>query len=272
MIAAYESIPYMTTYRVAIAKAVLQGMLGLLAWAGGGMALAWGPEGHQVIASLAEPLLTPAARREVDRLLALEPGATLASVSNWADESRSEETAAWHYVNFPRNTCVYDAPRDCPDGNCVVEVIAQQAAVLQADVSDARRLMALKYLVHLVGDVHQPLHAGYRDDRGGNRYQLQVFMQGSNLHALWDSGLIYALHENVATLTARLSRTWAPVGEPTWTAAQAAQESCRIVAMPGFYPEHRLGSDYIRRFTPVAEERLQRAGARLAELLNRLWR
>lgn len=262
----------MTTYRNAFATAALQGGLGLFVWAGGGVALAWGPEGHQVIAHLAESQLTPAARLQVDRLLALEPGATLASVANWADESRSVETAAWHYVNFPRNTCVYDAPRDCPDGNCLVGAIARQVAVLQADVSDAHRLTALKYLVHLVGDVHQPLHAGCRDDRGGNTYQLQVFMRGSNLHALWDSGLIYALHEDTETLTARLSRTLPPVADTTWTAAQAARESCRIVRTPGFYPERRVGGDNIQRFTPVMEQRLQRAGSRLAGLLNRLWK
>lgn len=261
----------MTTYRGATAAA-LQGLLGLLMWAGSSMALAWGPEGHRVIASLAEQQLTPAARKEVGRLLALEPGATLASVANWADEYRSTETAAWHYVNFPRNACVYDAPRDCPDGACVVEAIAQQTAVLQTDMSDVHRLTALKYLVHLVGDVHQPLHAGYRGDRGGNTYQLQAFMRGSNLHAFWDSGLIYALHEEVATLTTRLSRQLPPVADTTWTAAQAAQESCRIVGTPGFYPARQVGGDYIKRFTPVAEQRLLRAGSRLAGLLNRVWK
>lgn len=261
----------MTTYR-RITTATLHGLLGLLVWAGYGMALAWGPEGHKIIASLAEQQLTPVARKEVERLLALEPGATLVSVANWADEYRSAETAAWHYVNFPRNVCVYEALRDCRDGACVVEAIAQQTAVLQTDPSDMNRLIALKYLVHLVGDVHQPLHAGYRDDRGGNTYQLQVFMRGSNLHAFWDSGLIYALHEDVSTLSNRLSRRLPPVADTVWTAEQAAQESCRIVGMPGFYPERRVGGDYIRRFTPVVEQRLLRAGSRLAGLLNRLWK
>lgn len=261
----------MTLYRQAAAVA-LQGVLGLLVWAGSGVALAWGPQGHRIIASLAEQQLTPAARKEVARLLAAEPGATLASVANWADEYRSAETAAWHYVNFPRHVCVYSAHRDCPDGACVVEAIAQQTAVLQADTSDASRLAALKYLVHLVGDVHQPLHAGYRDDRGANTYQLQVFMRGSNLHAFWDSGLLYALNEDVAALTARLSSQLPPVADTQWTAAEAAQESCRIVGMSGFYPPRRVGVDYIRRFTPVVEQRLVQAGSRLAGLLNRIWK
>ena len=78
--------------------------------------MAWGKEGHQVVASLAETQLTAKAHAEVDRLLALEPGTTLQSISTWADEHRNPATGPWHYVNFPRNTCTYDAGRDCPDG------------------------------------------------------------------------------------------------------------------------------------------------------------
>ena len=132
--------------------------------------LAWGTQGHQVIALLAEQQLSSQARLEVTRLLALEPGETLASISTWADEQRSPQTAARHYVNFPRDSCSYDANRDCPDGKCVVEAINRQAQILQSTTADEKRLTALKYLVHLVGDVHQPLHAGYQDDKGGNTY------------------------------------------------------------------------------------------------------
>jgi len=122
-----------------------------------------------LIAAEAQQLLTPAARAEVDRLLALEPGATLASISTWADETRSPGTASWHYVNFPRDAgCAYEAPRDCPGDACVVGAIARQEAVLTSTAADAEKLVALKYLVHFVGDVHQPLHAGYADDKGGN--------------------------------------------------------------------------------------------------------
>ena len=161
-------------------------------------AQAWGSQGHQVIAGLALSQLTPKARAEVDKLLALEPGKTLVSLSTWADEHRSPATARWHYVNFPRDSCSYLPQRDCPDGQCVVAAIDRQTEVLKSDAPPEKRLNALKYLVHLVGDVHQPLHAGYLDDKGGNTYQLQAFMRGSNLHAFWDSGLIKNLGEDVA--------------------------------------------------------------------------
>ena len=128
---------------------------------------AWGRLGHQVIATLAEQQLTSAARNQVQRLLALELGSTLASVSTWADEHRNPTTARWHYVNFPRGDCVYVAERDCPDGNCVVPAIQSQVETLKSDASDAKKLIALKYLVHFVGDVHQPLHAGYAPANAG---------------------------------------------------------------------------------------------------------
>jgi hypothetical protein len=229
-------------------------------------ALAWGTEGHQVIALIAEKELTPAAREEVDRLLALEPGATMASISTWADEHRTPQTAAWHYVNFPRGDCNYEPERDCPDGRCVVDAIERQAKILGSNAPDEQRLKALKYLVHFVGDVHQPLHGGHQDDKGGNTYQLQSFMRGSNLHAVWDSGLIKNLNENAETIASRLAK--GPQAEK-WTPVQAAEESCQIVATPGFYPGRLVGGDYADQFTPTMEGRLGLAGKRLAELMNR---
>jgi hypothetical protein len=231
----------------------------------------WGSQGHQIIATIAQSQLTSTARKEVERLLALEPGATLESVSTWADEHRNPATAAWHYVNMPRGNCVYESQRDCPDGRCVVEAIQKQTDVLQSSASDDKKLLALKYLVHFVGDVHQPLHAGYADDRGGNTYQLQAFMRGSNLHAFWDTGLIRNLNEEVDVVAKRLGTTSTSYQSSNpWSAAQAAQESCEIVGKDGFYPERLVGVDYIRKYTPVMESRLKVSGERLAELLNRL--
>ena len=207
-------------------------------------ARAWGTQGHQVIASLAQVQLTAKAKAEIDKLLALEPGETLASISTWADEHRSPTTAAWHYINFPKNSCTYDAARDCPDGNCVVAAIDRQLAVLTSNAPDEKRLTALKYVVHLVADIHQPLHAGYAEDRGGNQYQLQAFMRGSNLHALWDVGLIKNLDMTTEALTAKLLAK--PVSSGTFNAASIAEESCRIVGTSG-----RSGSVCLNNFPRV---------------------
>jgi len=146
---------------------------------------AWGSEGHRLIAEVAESQLTATARAEVNRLLALEPGSTLGSISTWADEHRSPATAALHYVNFPRGGgCRYEPGQNCVNGACVVGAIERQTAVLASNAPDEARLKALKHVVHFVADVHQPLHAGFADDAGGNTYQLQAFRRGTNLHAL----------------------------------------------------------------------------------------
>ena len=235
-------------------------------------ALAWGEQGHQVIANLAAAQLTAKARAEVDRLLALEPGETLQSISTWADEHRTAATSAWHYGNFPRDNCTYHAARDCPDGNCVVGAIGEQVRVLASDAADETRLEALKYVVHFVADVHQPLHAGYLDDKGGNGYQLLAFGNGSNLHELWDSGLINRLDEGTQPLTQRLlaGASYAPATDLDM--AHAAEESCRIVSTADFYPPRVVDQDYAQRYTPVLEQRLTVAAARLAGLLNGLFR
>ena len=231
-------------------------------------AMAWGTQGHQVVTNLAQAQLTTKSKAEIDKLLALERGETLASISTWADEHRNPTTAAWHYVNFPKKTCTYDASRDCPDGNCVVGAINRQLHVLASNAPAERHLTALKYLVHLVADVHQPLHAGYAEDRGGNTYQLQAFMRGSNLHALWDVGLLQNMKQDTAALSARLGVTPTPSKPGELNVVSFAEESCRIVGTPGFYPDRKVDVAYIEQFTPIMEQRLAIAGARLAGLLN----
>ena len=236
------------------------------------VAYAWGTQGHQVIALIAQSRLTLQARAEVDRLLALEPGETLASVATWADEHRDQSTASLHFVNFPRNSCRYDELRDCPEGLCVVAAINKEMEVLRSTAPDDRRLTALKYLVHFVGDVHQPLHAGYLDDKGGNMYQLQAFMKGSNLHAVWDTGLIKNLNEEPEPMAARLQGLRSTFSVTDLDPVTAAQESCMIVSMPGFYPNRLVELPYIEKYTPVMERRLVAAGARLAGILNSVFK
>jgi hypothetical protein len=131
----------------------------------------------------------------------------------------------------------------------------------------------LKFVVHFVGDIHQPLHAGSRDDKGGNTFQVQFNGKGSNLHRLWDSGMLYtrgldwkAYAQQLDSTPVNLPAPIAPLDNPY---AQWAEESCRITTEPGFYPSgHVLGADYVHAELPVAEQRLREAGRRLAEVLN----
>jgi hypothetical protein len=229
---------------------------------------AWGAEGHRLIGELAESQLTPAARAEVSRLLALEPGASLSSIATWADEIRSRETAPWHYVNPPPGNCSYERARDCEDGQCAVDALIAQVAILQSRDKDEQRLIALKWVVHLVGDVHQPLHAGFKGDKGGNLYQLQAFGRGTNLHSLWDGVLI---RNRVGGVDALRAATMTPgIAPAALPQAEAwAVESCKIVVTPGFYPDGRfIDPAYVDRWDPVLVARLKVAAQRLAATLN----
>lgn len=246
-------------FRAAVAAALL---------ATGPASLAFGGVGHRLIAELAEARLTPAARAEATRLLAQEPGATLMSVSTWADENRTLGTAAWHYLNFPRGEpCRYQPARLCIEGNCVVGALETQLAVLASAASDAERLTALKYVVHLVADVHQPLHAGFFDDRGGNSYQLQAYDRGTNLHALWDTGMAVNWPGGEEAFKGAVKA--APAPSEQGTPVLWAEESCRIVAQDGFYPENRtLEPAYPQRWGATLVQRMQGASQRLAGVLN----
>ena len=229
---------------------------------------AWGIEGHQIVAEAAQKLLTASARAEVDRLLALELGATLASVSTWADKFRSPSTAPWHFVNLPRDSnCTYDPDRSCVQGACVVGAIERQAEVLASRAADEDRLKALKYVVHFVADVHQPLHAGFADDRGGNSFQLQAFGRGTNLHALWDSALLQQWPGGFTALRAAVEADNTADSNPS--PGRWAEASCRVVTTEGFYPDgHKLDDEYARRWGATLVQQLAAAARRLAMVLN----
>ncbi len=232
---------------------------------------AWGATGHQVIGALAEKQLGAKARVQVQRLLDLEPGSTLASISTWADEHKNPATARWHFVNFPRTSCSYEKARDCPDGNCLLGAIDRQLDILKSQAPEQAKLLALKYLVHLIGDLHQPLHLGYLDDKGGNLYQVQAYKKGSNLHSLWDSGLIKFISDDPQVWLDKLSTKPLPARVNLIDPVRVAEESCRIVATPGFYPDRKVEMTYVERWTPVMEQQLILAGKRLARILNGLW-
>lgn len=230
---------------------------------------AFGVEGHAVVALIADGLLTPATRIRVDRILALEPGATLVSVSSWADQSRVRSNARWHFVNMPRDSdCDYVPARDCPGDDCVVAAFDNQLKRLEA-ATGTEQLEALKFVVHFVGDLHQPLHVAYADDKGGNTYQLQAFERGTNLHSLWDSGLLRHVDRNAASVASKLISTPLPPGSTIDSPARWARESCLIVHRSDFYPTNRtLDDDYVTTFAPVLMDRLYLAGVRLAATLN----
>lgn len=247
-------------------------------------AQAWGPLGHSIVAALAQKHLSPAAEAEVEHLLAADHTTRLADIASWPDQIQDDpamatlwqQTRKLHYINFRGGpACDYVPQRDCRDGECVVDGLAHYVAILgDKSQPDAVRLQALKFVVHFVGDEHQPLHDGYRDDLGGNRYQLQFEGNGTNLHRVWDSGMLKTRGLDWQAYAQKLDAE-GPVALPPNDApldnpyAQWAEESCRITAQPGFYPDsHKIGQAYVDAELPVAETQLRIAGRRLAEVLN----
>ena len=241
------------------------------------LACAWGPSGHRIVAQLAAQRLSPTAHAQVQRLLASTGDHSLVDVATWADELRDDPsqrmlaraTAPLHFVNFTSSACRYDPPRDCPGGRCVVGAIESYARVLgDRSRPDWERAVALRFVTHFVADAHQPLHAGYRRDRGGNRYQVQWDGRGTNLHAIWDTPVLASRHLGWRAQASELARTPLPVARGT--PAQWAEESCRMTRDDGIYPRgHRLDAAYLVRMRPLAEGRVREAAARLADLLNR---
>jgi len=266
---------------------------------GGGQARAWGPEGHAIVAEIAEARLSGPASAQVAQLLNQEQHQHLDEVSSWADDYREShpETAPWHFVDIPLSATGFDANRDCAEGNCVVAQIQKFAAVLgDKNAVPADRLTALKFVAHFVGDIHQPLHAEDHDDKGGNSIHLTYFSKSTNLHAVWDGGIIeqalgvtlgpnfapnLAATQQVATvlggnISANQAGDWAPAGLTSQldiVAAQWANEAHALAQMayrnlPSSPRPEAWDRKYQVEAWPVVEDQLTRAGVRLAELLN----
>lgn len=264
--------------------AVVGLLVGALLGAMPGASWAWGRLGHRAAGRVAESRLTPRARAAVRELL--DPGESLADASTWADEHARgiRGSAAWHYVNVPISEPHYNAGF-CGRGGCVVEKIAEFRRVLaDPNAPRARRRQALRFLVHLVQDLHQPLHVGDDNDRGGNELQLHLGRrETTNLHQVWDSGLFrwhyreHAEDELVRDASARAdrpeARAWTDGRVEDWAdeslaLARRAYQNPRTGRMLRRGDE--IGLDYVDANGPKAVERIAQSGVRLAAILNEI--
>ena len=242
-----------------------------------------GRNGHRVVARLAEVRLSDRAAAGVKDLLG---DATLVDVANWADEVRRArgETAPWHYVDIPIEADGFDAERDGRGGDNVIDAIDRFRKVL-ADPSAPRndRVEALKFLAHLVGDLHQPLHCCERDhDRGGNGRL--VFWPGRagavSLHGVWDTYLVNEAMRDAGELTVyagALNARISPEQAAAWSAGTAtawANEAHQVAVEHAYAditvdgPPPLITDEYVKANTVVVEQQLQRAGVRLASVLD----
>jgi hypothetical protein len=253
-----------------------------MGWVLASPAWGWGVAGHEVVAALAAQQLTPRAAAEVATLLGGPARAALIADANWADEIRDQrpETGRWHYVNIPVSAAGYDARRDCPVNACIIAQIDRQLALLRnRRASRAARAEALRFVIHFVADIHQPLHAADNGDRGGNDIHVRIRGAGidASMHQLWDTRLVEASGPDPVALAARIAREVPPATWRSWqsgTPAAWANEALGVAqsdiyAVTSGRRRLRLDRAYFVHEAPVARLQLARAGARLAWLLNR---
>lgn len=235
---------------------------------------AWGPTGHRTVGEIAEHHLSRKARKAVHRILGDE---RLAMASTWMDDVRSDRaydaTHDWHWVTIP-DSSTYAASAKNPHGD-VVEAIGRVQAMLRSDtVPLERQRIYLRMLIHLVGDLHQPLHVGRGDDKGGNDFQVQWMKKGSNLHRVWDSEMIDLDGLSYTELAASLDH---PTLEQcrTWRQGSVAQWAEEAMALrPRIYAVQRgddLGYAYKYQNWPTVQEQLLKGGMRLAAILNAIY-
>ena len=249
---------------------------------------AFGYDGHRVVCAIAWDGLKPTTRKKVAAIIGRSvPGKTgrAAFVESclWADEVGllRPETKPPHYVNVPRDATAIDLARDCPpETSCVIRAIPDQEQALRtAKTPDARR-DALRFLAHYVGDIHQPLHTGYVDDRGGNAIKGVFMGKASNLHGLWDYGLMEATREPWAKMVRRLENTITRSNRRSWTVTgprEWADESFIAARSPqALYTlaskDFTFDMTYATANLPTIEERLKMAGVRLTQALERALR
>ncbi len=249
--------------------------------------LAWGPEGHRIVAHIAGSELTSKARAGVAALLGGDATAEMMRVSTWADEIRHDrpDTAPWHYVNIPVGSSGYNAARDCPQDDCVVGQIERDIRIV-GDRSLAKpiRAEALRFLIHFVGDVHQPLHAADNRDRGGNTVRVVLNGERTNLHAVWDHDVVEALGADPAAVARRLEQNITPAKQRRWAGGTPADwvNGSFAIASQEIYGRLRgrggaqrpivLLANYAIAESPIAARQLEKAGVRLAWVLNRVFR
>lgn len=235
---------------------------------------AWGQTGHRVVGLIAERHLTKKAKKNLEKVLKDE---TLAEVSNYMDFIKSnhdfDHMSPWHYATIPDNKTYAEA--GTPEEGDVIVTIERLIAELKAKkFKEQDELFAIKCLVHLIGDIHQPLHVGNGEDKGGNDVKLEYFWEESNLHRVWDSGMIdekqYSYTEYVEWIdhaTADQITKWQSDKLMDW-----AQESKE--ARPQVYnlPKNmKINYRYNYENEALLNQRLLQAGIRLAGILNEIY-
>lgn len=237
--------------------------------------MAWGQKGHDTTCAIAQRHLTNKAQKEIARLL---DGQSIVYWANWLDNASNTPEYAysktWHYKNIDAADTYESAPL-LESGDIVRAIEAQTEILGNKKLDKATRQLALKMLIHLLGDIHQPLHLGHKTDRGGNRWPVNFFGRDTSLHTIWDTDLVEKAHawshtewvEELDRLDADSQKKICQGTPDDW-----AKESYNIAtSVYAATPESAvLSYDYLRQWTTTIEEQFIKGGLRLACLLNRI--
>lgn len=236
--------------------------------------MSWGYKGHRAVATIAQKHLTSNTAYVVSAYL---KGQAMDDVSTWADENRDPKTASWHYINLPPglNHEQFTKAVQESEGTVYTAILKMEATLKDPSASTTQKYEALKYLIHFIGDAHQPMHVSRKEDKGGNTIQLRFDNKGTNLHSLWDSKLIG--HEGLSQ--ADIAKTYdkaAPSEISKWQSDSPMEwlwESYQITT--GLYanakPGQNIDESYYQKNMPVIRKRVDQAGIRLAGELNKLF-
>lgn len=236
--------------------------------------ISWGFKGHRAIATIAQKHLTSNTAYVVSAYL---KGAGMADVSTWADETRTNTSAPWHFLNLPLGLTheQFIQAVQQSDNNVYTAILKTEAALKDKTLGIDQKNEALKYLIHLVGDAHQPMHISRKEDKGGNTIQVRMDNQGTNLHSLWDSKLID--HEGLSqdeiarqydSASAADIKKWQADSPMEWI-WESYQISSQLYAE--IKPGQTIDEVYYKKYIGTIHQRIDQAGIRLAGELNRLF-
>lgn len=235
----------------------------------------WGLTGHRVVGQLADEYLSKKARKEIKKILGTE---SLADVANWMDQIKSEPSFnfmnSWHYVTIPDGETYATSEKEAKGD--IIWAINKFIGELKSDtLTLEEKQFALKSLVHLVGDIHQPLHVGTGTDKGGNDLKLKYFWKSSNLHRVWDSGMIDGENLSYTEYVLRINHTdkgqvakWQSASIDDWAMeSMAMRESVYAIG-----EKKNLNYRYDYDHMAEVDRRLLQAGVRLAGVLNNIYK
>jgi hypothetical protein len=234
----------------------------------------WGKNGHRAVGDVAADYLNEDARQALDRVLGPE---SMAIASTWMDEVRSDPSydymSEWHWVTIPEGMSYAETEKN-PNGDIIKALRNTISDLKQGNLSPDEEREKVKILIHLVGDIHMPLHVGTGEDRGGNDVDVEWFWESSNLHRVWDSGMIdesqlsyTELSQSINHPTEEEIRKWQADGILAW-----ADESIELRDEVYNLPDDRsINYEYMYHNYDIVEQRLLKAGVRLAGVLNEIY-